>query len=67
MVVGWMCGASLGGRASGVELDNRLGVEGVTDIERQGQLRRGQRDLGMWSVGATMIGCQAAGTLRWWV
>jgi len=39
MMVRWMCGASLKDRTSSVELNNRLGVEDVTDIVRQGRLR----------------------------
>jgi len=36
MMVRWMCGASLKDRTSSVELNNRQGVEEVTDIVRRG-------------------------------
>ena len=36
MMVRWMCGVSLKDRISSVELNERLGVEGVADIVRRG-------------------------------
>ena len=39
MMVRWMCGVSLKDRISSVELNERLGVEGVADIVRRGRLR----------------------------
>ena len=39
MMIRWMCGVTLKDRNSSVELRNKLGIMGVSDIVRQGRLR----------------------------
>ena len=39
MMVRWMCGVSLRDRKSSIELNERLGIEGVAEVVRRGRLR----------------------------